>query len=103
YWLVSVVPERARALVLPESIQFLGGGPHPVAIAARLADQQNGREPARLEAPSGVDEQLDESIVRERDRPGLRHVAGRILPAALGHVGDDWRHQRLADRPGDLV
>jgi hypothetical protein len=30
-------------------------------------------------------------------------VAGRRIPAAFGHVGNHWRHQRLAEAARDLV
>ena len=78
-------------------------GAHAGAVAAGLAEEQDRREAARLEAAAGVDEQLDEAILGQRDRAGLAHVAARRIPAAFGHIGDDRRDERLAERARDLV
>ncbi len=99
---VVVDPHRPGA-ALPEFVQLVGRHAHAVAVAARFADEQDGREPAGLEAAARVHEQVGEAIVRQRDGAGLGHVAIGVLPAALGDVGHDGRHQRLAERARNLV
>ena len=99
---VVVDPHRLGAAG-PQRVQLLGGAAHAGAVAARLADEHHRGEAAGLQAAPGADQQLDEAILGQRDRARLAHVAGRRIPAALGHVGDDGRHQRPADGAGDLV
>ena len=41
--------------------------------------------------------------VRHGDRAGKAHVPGRRVDAAFGHVGDDRRDQRVAERARDLL
>ena len=59
------------------------------------------RKPCAPEAARG---RLEDAAIRirgNRDRPRIAHVAVGGLDAALGHVGDDRRHERVAERAGD--
>ena len=100
---VVVVNPEGLGLSLPQLVEPVGRGAHPRTVSARLAEEQNRLEPARLETPAGVDQQFDEAVFRQRDGAGLAHMTGRRIPAAFGDVGDDWRDQRLAESTRDLV
>ena len=100
---VVVDPARLRIAALPQLVQLLGGHTHAVAVAAGLANQEDGLETAGLQAAAGIDQELDEPIVGQRDRSRLRHVPADVLPAALRDVGDDGGEQRFSERPRNLV
>ena len=97
---VVVNPDRAR-IAFPQFVQPLGRRPHAGTIAAGLAEKQHCREAAAPEAASGVDEQIDESILRQGDGARLAHVSPDRLPAALRHIGDDRSHQCPSQCPCD--
>ncbi len=77
---VVVDPVRGRRAV-PQRVQLLGRGAHAGAVAAGFADEPDLLEAAGLEAAAGADEQLDESIFRQRDRAGLAPCGRRCCPS----------------------
>ena len=102
-WCSSRRPSTRVAAPFHSSFSFSAAVRMPVRLPPDSPRKQDRLEAAGLEAAAGVDQQLDEAILRQRDRAGLAHVAAGVLPAALGHVGDDRRDERLAERARDLV
>jgi hypothetical protein len=74
-----------------------------VLVAAVVAEKDDVGEAVNLEAVRGGFQRLFEHVVRHGDRAGKAHVRGRRSVAALRHVGDDRRDDRVAEALGDAL
>jgi hypothetical protein len=67
-----------------------------------VGDEADGLEAAGLQAAGDAFEHPGVDVFRDADGAGEAQVPGRRVVIALRHIGDDWRHQRLAQFLGDL-
>ena len=74
---------------------------HVLLVTAMIAEKHDVAKSVQPEAACRVLERRLERRIGNGDRARKAHVRRRRRDAALGHVGDDRRHQRIAERERD--
>src|SRR5436190_22830412 len=95
--------KRTPAALKLESPQLVGDEAHSTLIPAGVADEDELREAAALEAPGGQLDQHAKTLFGERDGARASHVSSGTFVAPFRHVRDDRRDDGVAEGARDFV